>query len=295
MALTFIGPRASNHNGKIDYTKPLEFIRPGAEFIEGELRSLTGSLPKLLLHANLDQWGNPGTLSMNSKYRVAFLQGVMGPRFIMDFMKKVFEDNGIDCVSIGPLVNIGPLKISIETMEKELIRQYEACGKKQITLVCHSLGGIFGLHLARKYPHIVEKVILYGVPFEASSTNIGDVTNLGVLAKVMRLASPIMDLNILDGWTPESGKEPLGIPVISIAAFKDGVVATKVQIGETTINHPLKTTHINLIARQSTAEFGVQLVKEGHDVSPAETCGHLILPELVLPAPSALLIPTSMN
>lgn len=298
MAFTFVVPHSPNHHARIDYSKPLEFIRPGTDFIEAELRSLLGSMPRLLSHAHVDQWGNPGTLSAHSKHRVAFLQGVMGPRFIMDFMKEVFEENGIDCVSIGPLINAGPLKISMDAMCKELERQYEACGKKQITLVCHSLGGIFGLALARKYPHIINKVILYGVPFEASATNLGDITNLAVLAKVMRYASPIMDLTILEGWLPESEKIPLDIPIISIAAFKDGVVATKAQIGKNgIITHQLKTTHINLIARRSTSELGAHLVIEGHDISPQQTCGHLILPDLILPEPSplTLLRPHSMN
>ena len=60
-------------------------------------------------------------------------------------------------------VNLGPRDEIIEGLERRLLTTYQESGRK-VTLIGHSLGGVYAREMARQHPGAVRHVISLGSP-----------------------------------------------------------------------------------------------------------------------------------
>ncbi len=96
---------------------------------------------------------------------VIFLPGFMtGDAFTVP-LRKCIEDKGYTTYGWDHGVNMGLDDGTAEHLKKYLKEVFDENGGKKITLVGHSLGGVFARELAREYPEMVRGVITMGTPF----------------------------------------------------------------------------------------------------------------------------------
>lgn len=110
--------------------------------------------------------------------------------------------------------NMGPSTATIEGLEQELVRIAELTGGK-VSIIGHSLGGVYAREIAKRAPEIVRQVITLGSPF-GEGRETGSPT-----AKLFRYLNPP---------TPESEAlrhqlaEAPPVPYTSVFTKADGVV-----------------------------------------------------------------------
>ena len=245
-----------------------------------ELRVGVPALRRIMSEPNIPDSRKYATLDPKKVDHVAFIQGVLSPRWSLDYLNMIYTEQGIDCVNIGPrFMNAGPFKVSISRMERELRRQFEACNVgispdkvNKITLVGHSLGGIYASYLAAKFPEMVDKVVLYASPFMGKSNEISDITRLGLLADGMSKVDQFMNKDILYNWDIEKILEKLkasGTEVITINAGRDGIVDPRAGFVDFTdvrapkgVNYYVPDgTHLSVIADDYPGILGANIVK----------------------------------
>lgn len=263
-----------NHDIVVRYRKPriLKLV--------GEVASIVTGGIEIAKDADIRNWGHqPHFRSGN--YPTAMIQGVLGPRFISNSSQKTHRANGIDCVNMGPLFNVGPLITSIEDMQKELDRLFIESGGKKITLDCHSLGGIYGIYLAEKNPDKVEKLILRGVPAEASAQELRHITHLAVLHDLMKIVHWKFHADFIDNWQPMSKRTPLKVPVFVMIARNDGIIdphSCVMPKSDLTRQAVFDCTHFDLIAKDPIDQYASNIVKEGLDAHIPQCVESLIVP-----------------
>lgn len=295
MALVFLdgGSHRTSLRYGLDYARAAaaDPFRKPIENIHKELKTLQPALQRLLSHARISDWGHEEHFD-RPNHPTVILGGVLAPSFIMDFQRSVLEEFGIDCANIGPKINKGPWESDIEKMEADFLRLWEEGGRQKLVILTHSLGGVFGEYLRKKHPDKVEMLIIQQVPINASSQNIGTATNLELLELMMRrFVAKKMNDEIFNHTDPIAIDD--GPPVVSIAAFDDGIVEYRAQIlapSNGRVTYLAKMTHVEGVARRSPVEFIVKLIEEGPFASPTNSFNRLIVPDtgnsLSLPAVS---------
>lgn len=71
---------------------------------------------------------------------------------------------GYQATGWGLDTNLGPHLETVEHLQKNFEQHYESSGGK-LTLIGHSLGGVYARELARNFPDMVRQVITLGTPF----------------------------------------------------------------------------------------------------------------------------------
>ena len=139
--------------------------------------------------------------------------------------------------------NIGPTTKIVDGM-LDRIAQLHREHDRTVTLIGHSLGGIFARILARKEPEAVRQVITLGSPYRLVE---GDRT--GVPKALWEQYRPLHDarLPLLD--VREEDREPLTVPATSIYSRTDGVAPWQTCIdtrGENAENIEVRGSHIGM-------------------------------------------------
>ena len=114
--------------------------------------------------------------------------------------------------------NTGNPKL-LEGVMRRFYRLHQSLGC-QISLVGHSLGGVFAREIARQFPEAVRCVITLGSPYAATASGTTNVLveklferMSGLTVEEMRAQVPVADVH-----------EPLQMPATSIYSKEDGVV-----------------------------------------------------------------------
>ncbi|MFT4519107.1 MAG: pimeloyl-ACP methyl ester carboxylesterase [Halioglobus sp.] len=95
---------------------------------------------------------------------VMLLPGFMGGDGYNSALRRFLKKRNYAVYGWGLGRNLGPRDGVLEALEERLIELYEDHGEP-LSLVGHSLGGIFARELAREYPEMVRQVISLGSPF----------------------------------------------------------------------------------------------------------------------------------
>lgn len=132
--------------------------------------------------------------------------------------------------------NFGPRAGVLEEVKDNLIRTFEATGRK-VSLIGWSLGGVYARELAKELPHMVRGVITLGSPFAGShkATNAWRIYELTSGRSVER-ESENYDL---------PAAPP--VPTTSIYSRSDGVVAWQASIQTPSAANP-QTENIEVLA-----------------------------------------------
>lgn len=95
---------------------------------------------------------------------VMVLPGFLGGDGYNSAMRRFLEKLNYDVYGWGLGRNLGPRDGVLDALEARLIEVYETHGEP-LSLVGHSLGGIFAREMARVYPEMVRQVVSLGSPF----------------------------------------------------------------------------------------------------------------------------------
>ncbi|GAB2969940.1 alpha/beta fold hydrolase [Nocardioides montaniterrae] len=118
---------------------------------------------------------------------------------------------------LGP--NIGPTRFLWRGAQRRLERLYADTGRP-VTVIGHSLGGIFARELARQHPDQVRQVITLGSPYRLSSSDSPGLTTVGNLYHALRR----LHTDAFDAGDREEDRAPLEVPATSLYSCTDGVV-----------------------------------------------------------------------
>ncbi len=118
--------------------------------------------------------------------------------------------------------NLGPTD-RIVTGLRERVRGLVGEHREPLTLIGHSLGGIYSREIARSAPEIVRQVITLGSPFRRPGRATSPVTPL------FQALAPLHSDNVKDA-DPDAMLRPLPVPLTAIFTKTDGVVPWKICI-----------------------------------------------------------------
>ena len=169
--------------------------------------------------------------------------------------------------------NIGPTPWIIHDEIKKIIDLVERTGSP-ITIVGHSLGGMYGLILARALgPEYIEHVIAVGSPCQFDLNTARTSTNVGFAANIMEAIVPFMDENLLNSLIPEEFLAPLGIQYTAIYGvgsqkkYGDGIVNPFSCIppdNEGYLGLAVPNAHMSMITDPSIAKLIEHLIIHGN-------------------------------
>jgi pimeloyl-ACP methyl ester carboxylesterase len=118
--------------------------------------------------------------------------------------------------------NLGPTD-RIVTGLRERVRGLVQEHRQPLTLIGHSLGGIYSREIARSAPEIVRQVITLGSPFRRPARGNSPV------APIFQALSPLHSDNVRNA-DPDQMSRPLPVPLTAIFTKTDGVVPWRVCI-----------------------------------------------------------------
>jgi hypothetical protein len=115
--------------------------------------------------------------------------------------------------------NVGPTPEVFDGVERRLLELHERYGER-VSIIGHSLGGVYARYLARQYPDVVRLVITLASPYRLRP---GDRSSLSALRdwapSELRTISYLPDSDVA-----EEDRPPLTVPATSIYTRTDGIV-----------------------------------------------------------------------
>lgn len=173
----------------------------------GELGTTRALMPLLRRVGRGD--GQPG-------HPVIVFPGFIGGDRSTRLLRSILREWGYRAFGWRLGVNVGPTDRILDGMTArvaDLCRRHRDC---KLTLIGHSLGGVYARRLARAEPDLVREVITLGTPFYVQE---GDLTHASLL---YRMLTPLHSARFL-GWQGQE-QVPLTVPMTSIFTRTDGVV-----------------------------------------------------------------------
>ena len=164
------------------------------------------------------------SLPKGDGHPVLFLPGFLtGDVFTAPLQNRV-EERGYKVYGWDNGINTGFDEKTALHLKKRLKEIFDANNGQKVTLVGHSLGGIYARELAREFPEMVRAVITMGTPF-------------GMLDDAAKATSEYLD-NMYKFFNPSSvhtevenirdrGLTPPPVPTTSLFSRQDGVVDWK--------------------------------------------------------------------
>jgi hypothetical protein len=196
-----------------------------------ELTALGASLPGLLATAPAGD-GHP----------VLVLPGFVGSDLYTYVLRRFFTHLGYDA---------RPWRLGRNTGSKEIIdrlaRRFHRLVRttdQPISIVGHSLGGIFARELARKYPESVRQVITLGSPFAMRSRHTTHPLVLRMFERSSKMSRTEIDLRVL-----EERLNPPPVHSTAIYSRYDGVVhwrTCREQPGPKSENIEVPASHLGM-------------------------------------------------
>lgn len=164
-------------------------------------------------------------------------------KILRDFLR----DKGFEAHGWGGGLNAGPSEGALRQCREQLEMLSKKFPGQKVTLVGHSLGGVFARELARAFPDQVDQVITLGAPFGA------DVEHSELSVRVLLKAFHLLYGGRRDfvGRAPLTDHlmEPLPVPTTAVYSQNDGVVNWRQCItapAENAENVEVQSSHIGL-------------------------------------------------
>jgi len=163
---------------------------------------------------------------------VLSIPGFSGPEFTLRPMTNYLRKLGFDAQTWGMGTNKGPKDGRMEYIDEladkmmdKIDRMAEESGEK-VSIIGHSLGGIYGRELARRFPDHIDRVITLGTPAHLDvMRSVRSVNSLvGMLFRARTGAHTQTMVQGENGGLHEMVTPPPGIPLVAIYSPYDGVV-----------------------------------------------------------------------
>jgi pimeloyl-ACP methyl ester carboxylesterase len=152
---------------------------------------------------------------------VLFLPGFLGDDHSLEPLRACAANKGYKTYGWEKGVNFGFRAETARHLRQRLQQVYRANKGRKVTLVGHSLGGVYARELAREYPHMVRGVITLGSPFGM----LGDLTEAA--SSVVRALYDFLNPQASPLNEPDAAQRcltPPPVPTTSIYSKSDGVI-----------------------------------------------------------------------
>jgi pimeloyl-ACP methyl ester carboxylesterase len=172
-------------------------------------------------------------------------------------LRDVIAEKGYKTYGWEDGYNLGLDEKTADRLGKHLEKIFKDNGGQKITLVGHSLGGIYARELAREYPEMVREVITIGSPFGAGVERGAVPGALRAVFEWMDVSGPVLR------DTEETAQRlltPPPVPTTSIFSKEDGIAGWEACLNPAlpeAENIEVKASHIGLI--WDPEAFGVVL------------------------------------
>ena len=151
---------------------------------------------------------------------VLLLPGIMNGDTMMGPLRDALAEKGYAVHGWQGGINTGFNEKTAKHLQDRLREVYESSGRKKVTLVGHSLGGLFARELAREFPDMVESVITLGSPFGMKEHEVPEA-----LMKFYQFINPKGDpRDFSDKDLQNRRLTPPPVPTTSVFSRADGVV-----------------------------------------------------------------------
>jgi hypothetical protein len=161
------------------------------------------------------------TLPRGDGHPVLIIPGFLtGDMFTYPLRARI-EEQGYKAYAWENGVNFGLDQRTADHLRERLAKIYAENGNAKVTLIGHSLGGVFARELAREFPGMVRGVITLGTPF--GMLDAPEKATSAHLKAIYKTFNPQQEL--IDGAEiRERGLTPPPVPTTSVFSRQDGVV-----------------------------------------------------------------------
>lgn len=151
---------------------------------------------------------------------VVLVPGFLGDDLAYGLLRRYLRFMGYDCYTSGLGLNTGHVDHLTETLPLRLKEIYEKTGRT-VSLVGHSLGGVFSRALAHDYPDLIRQVIMLGSP-----VRIGSNDTSGAMQGLHQIFHQVSDMTEAEMQQMEATvmEFPPETPVTAMYSKGDGVV-----------------------------------------------------------------------
>lgn len=145
---------------------------------------------------------------------------------------RALREKGYDAHTWGGGFNLGLSEGKIDLLRSTLERLYRDNGNRKVTVIGHSLGGLFARELAREFPEFVRDAISIGSPFGVGLSDDKNAvwTPIRTLVELMNAGH----VSIKDEDTAKRLLTPPPVPVTSVFSKMDTVANWKVCLNPAT-------------------------------------------------------------
>ena len=214
------------------------------------------------------------TLPRGDGHTIMTLPGFLGADGSTSRLRKMLNDLGYKAVPWGLGRNASEVRSQNiddflehrskmeDRIAERVEREYIASGSK-VTLVGWSLGGLYAVALAHRFPHMIRQVITLGTPY-------GDPRGTALYTVMGNLYDNDVDEAALERWVAHTyrGGE-LRVPVLALYSETDGIVGTGIARCQ---GDPRYVTNMSVMASHVGFPFNplVFAVIANHLVEPHE-------------------------
>lgn len=166
------------------------------------------------------QWGRArDALPAGDGHPVLIIPGFLTTDHFTAGLRDVIAEKGYKTYAWEGGLNTGFNDRAAQHLRDQLFKIYKENGNRKVSLVGHSLGGIFARELAREFPDKVRVVVTLGSP----AGMVGKPGSASpMLGRLYEFFNPASDHENLD--LQVRGQTPPPVPVTSVYSESDGVV-----------------------------------------------------------------------
>ena len=173
------------------------------------------------------QWswnGLKSKLPEGDGHPVLFFPGFMTSDTFTAPLRNCVEEKGYKTYGWDKGINFGFDEATAEHLKKRLKQVFDENGGRKVTLVGHSLGGVYARELAREFPEMVRGVVTMGTPFGMMDDPESATSKR--LSQIYKFFNPeSVDAGHAD--IRDRGLTPPPVPTTSLYSKDDGIVVWK--------------------------------------------------------------------
>ena len=191
---------------------------------------------------NEDQAADP----VGDGHPVLLLPGFSGNGNLTAGLRDGIGAAGYNVYDLGGGRNFGLSEEMVKRLRTRLEEIYTTNGNKKVSLVGHSLGGVYARELAREYPEMVRDVITICSPFGAGLDKTAVPATLRALFNRLNPGNPLLN----DADIAQRAIVPPPVPTSAIFSRRDGVahwqscINPKAELAE---NIEINSSHVGAI------------------------------------------------
>lgn len=161
---------------------------------------------------------------------------------------RALREKGYDAHTWGGGFNLGLSENKINLLRSTLERLYRDNGNRKVTVIGHSLGGLFARELAREFPEFVRDVVSIGSPFGVGLSDDKNAvwTPIRTIVELVNAGH----VSLKDEETAKRLLTPPPVPTTSIFSKEDSVANWKVCLNP-------KTPHTENVEIKSPSHLGL--------------------------------------